>query len=292
MSAAAGGHTAVCAYLLSMGASALDKDREGHTVIHFAAYAIFMALESAPCLLLGFLFRTCLRSHLCRTNASVPLLSMLVSAGASATDVDKKGESALHVVCKAKRECLAAAQYLCEETKCDVDAINTGGWSSAFFAVALGHTALLEYLLTRGASLHQRTTVAGWTLLHAASANNQVAMLDLLVRKGLSLHTRATNGNLAIGVAPERSQCEKRLFELGAEEAALTNHLELFAYCVASGVDLETRGAYGRTLLESAVVGAHPDILGFLAHRRLASRPDALRAATIALVVLVYLLRG
>lgn len=217
------------------------------------------------------------------------LLRALVAAGARASDKDRKDETPLHVACRARRESLEMVQYLCEEALCDVDALNTDGWSPVLLAVAVGYVNVLEYLLSRGASLHQRTALAGWTLLHAAAANGQATMCEVLVRKGLSPSAASAKGELPRTVAPERSPCARRLLELGAEEAIRTGDAAQLSHYLARGVSLSALGAWGVSLAESVAQSGDASLLALIAQRR-RDRLDSFRAGIIvAFLAALYL---
>ncbi|XP_052142397.1 uncharacterized protein LOC127762081 [Oryza glaberrima] len=104
---------------------------------------------------------------------------------------DSDGLGALHLA--AAREKLPVCQYLVEELRVDVDAVDNKGETALTFAINCGNEDMVRYLLDHGADT-EKLNNDGLTALHFAAGEGKCKIVEILLSKGAYIDSLTTGG--------------------------------------------------------------------------------------------------
>jgi ankyrin repeat protein len=99
------------------------------------------------------------------------------------------------------RKDITLVKDLVENHKVDVNYRNVHGETPLYAACEGGALNVVQYLLTKGASVEKSKTNSDQLLIHAAAASGDVELLTLLTAKKQSLSAAAYDGTTPLHVA-------------------------------------------------------------------------------------------
>lgn len=162
-------------------------------------------------------------------------------------------------------------------------ALTVGGWASDIFTAAeQGDLESVKALLEANPQLIDAVDDAGYTAVHEAAYNGHTAVLEYLISRGGDINARSNSGSTPLHGAAFHGRLEsaRLLIESGADIEALNRggftpllgacaggRTELVKLLIAHGADINAAGGSGWTALMHAVNSRNRDIAELLLER-------------------------
>ena len=169
----------------------------------------------------------------CRAG-HVDILRYLMQQGASVNDHRRAQWAALEQACSNGQ--LSIVRFLAEEHGADLfdtERFEPYCFSLLFFASIGGHIPVVEYLMEKGSSVHQRS-FDGKTALSLACREGHLPVVQFLFGKGADINTQDSKGNTPF------------------HKACANGHLPVVRFLMQQGVAMNTRNEKGETALQWA----------------------------------------
>ncbi|ELR23404.1 Ankyrin repeat and SPRY domain containing protein, partial [Acanthamoeba castellanii str. Neff] len=219
MIALRGGKQETVEWLLGRGFSIEEKDEEGKTPIFYAAL------------------------H------SVERVKRLLSLGARASVKDNLGYTPFLITEQAE-----VVKYLLDNDYASIHETNNAGQTALMFAATNGDIDLLEYLLSRGASLDEKDENERTIFMYAASGGHS-KMIRHLIAKGVDVNAKDKSSMTAVFYAA-------------------TNSLRVVELLVVNGARLNLRDKDNNSVVLNACFSGKTAIVKYLVSNGLASADD------------------
>lgn len=277
-SAAQGGNMKVIRYLLNhfhlKPADLTRKDKEGRTLLHFAAQGSKEAIE--------FLLNEGLSITETDSLGQTPLhsaaytdrpeaIKMLISAGTDRDAQTARGQTALHI---AAREDNTASAWVLLDSGLDTETKDSIGRTAMHIAATAGHVAIVDVLVQKRANKSARD-LRGSTPLHLATIKAYPAIVNLLMEHAID--TEAVNGDgetaLHLAARLNASEMARILLRGGASGnattpqgqtalhlAAMEGKIEVVQTLVREGLNIRARDLYQNTALHVAASCGRGDV--------------------------------
>lgn len=169
-----------------------------------------------------------------RQENPLPMIELLVSAGADVDATDRLGNTALILAATGTDDKVEIVSYLLEQGA-TVNAIGGGGATALIMAAQNGNTAVAEQLILAGADInYQDDTQYQQAPIHWAARNGQFEILKLLLDAGVNIDAVENTNSSAIFYA------------------AYYGHPDIVDHLIDAGADLTIRDTGGKTALSWA----------------------------------------
>jgi len=187
--------------------------------------------------------------------------------------VKDHGAGALHLAAAGNRA--EVCEYLVEDVRVNVDAVDTGGRTPLVYAITCqgGHVDIAKYLLDQGAN-PDNVDIQGFTPLHEAAKKGHCEIVELLLSRGAYVDPFSTNHGTPLHVATEHKQdgamkilldhhadCNKILKDFCSPLmiAIYTRAVKCVNLLLEAGADV--KGMHGMIPLQVAVATGLTDVL-------------------------------
>ncbi|KAL7917246.1 hypothetical protein ACQKWADRAFT_307277 [Trichoderma austrokoningii] len=145
----------------------------------------------------------------------------------------------------------AVVKLLIVDNAANIEAKDTVGRTSLFWAAVGGHERVIELLIEQGADLEAEDTEYGWRPLSIAAKKGHEAAVKLLIERGADIEAKETfQGQTPLSVAIREKQ-----------EAVVK-------LLIGRGADIEVMDDEGQTPLSVATEGGYEPIIKLLAEKR------------------------
>ncbi|KAL6078118.1 Histone-lysine N-methyltransferase ehmt2 [Balamuthia mandrillaris] len=194
--------------------------------------------------------------HWAALRGNMPMVELLLEAGADVAIPDEKGNTALHSACKRGRTGVVERLLRQEFIELEVNAKNDAGRTPLFLAVKHGHLALVPSLCAHGADVAIQCGKDKRTVLHlvAQSESVPVELVEDLLR---DVRQDATTSTAVL--------CRKDAKgKTALHRAAKTGRKEIVEAFLAAGASSEMvlqKDLHGRTPVDVALEGGHEELL-------------------------------
>ena len=157
------------------------------------------------------------------------------------TVTDEHGYSPLHLA--AMYEQMEIIKLLCDYS--DINATNSLGYSILHTSITQNNLQVVEYLLSRGASLEINSN-DGWSCLHTAAQLGLYEVVQCLVENGCDVNYRNLIGLNALHLAISRG------------------HLQIVKYLMSNGVEIDSNSDSYTPLHVASLIGRFDCVLFIL----------------------------
>ncbi|XP_046577420.1 ankyrin-1-like [Haliotis rubra] len=219
--AVAFGNRAAFEYLVEMGADLLAVDIFGNSVLHFACQGGYM--DIVKYVLKQNIGDINTMADDGRTPALIAAVSghsalfeYLVKRGADLSVVDEDGYNILHLSCEGGN--MDIVKYVFKLNVVDINARADEGQTPALIAADFGHSAVLEYIVKRGADLSV-VDEDGYNVLHVACEGGDLDTVKYVLNLNVvDINSKGIDGYTPVMLATELE--DRDVFDLLIERGA------------------------------------------------------------------------
>jgi ankyrin repeat protein len=243
--AAHGGHEEMVAWLLSHGAQANSKDKDGHTTLIHASFGGHVGVAQRLLAVVGEQGLAAKDEHgmaaldYAAQEGHEEMVAWLLSHGAQANNKDKDGMTPLmhasfggHLGVAQRLVEVVGEQGLAERAEHGMTALD--------YAAQEGQEEMVAWLLSHGAQANSKDKDGHTTLIHASFGGHVGAAQRLL----------AVVGEQGLAAKDEHGMA-------ALDYAAQEGHEEMVAWLLSQGAQANNKGKDGRTPLMHASYGGH-----------------------------------
>ncbi|XP_029432623.1 B-cell lymphoma 3 protein [Rhinatrema bivittatum] len=142
--------------------------------------------------------------HLAVITKQPALVGLLVSHGASPMNLDRNGQTCVHLACEhGSVACLRQLAEICQGNL-DLETRNYEGFTPLHVAVNTSNTDAVLFLLEQGADIDAVDIKSGRSPLIHAVENNSMNLVMLLLQNGANVNSQTYSGNTALHSASGR----------------------------------------------------------------------------------------
>jgi ankyrin repeat protein len=196
---------------------------------------------------------------------SADVVRWLLDHGAT-VDAGTKKEDGTALLGACDRGFLDVVKVLVERGA-DPNRQDSRGWTPLSAAIAQDHTPVAEYLITRGANIHDASVSTERSILMLASERGNTSLVRMLIDKGAAVNHTDEDGDHALleAAVAERTEVVALLVKRNAKvdlqnsegwtalsKAAALGHCEVVKVLCEAGADPSLRNKFGRTALAYA----------------------------------------
>ena len=216
--------------------------------------------------------------HLASRNGNSELVKMILAAGAEVNELQRDGESALHLAVQYSKD-IGSIQLLLA-AGADINSLDDKGRTALHLASQYSRDiGSIQLLLAAGADINSLDD-KGRPALHLASQySRDIGSIQLLLAAGADIDGLDDEGRTALHGAVERSEIDlvEVLLRAGADvnsmdgegrtalrDAVKGNEIDIVKVLLRAGADVNSMDDKGRTALHDAVKGNEIDIVKVL----------------------------
>jgi len=211
-------------------------------------------------------------------NKHKPVVEYLLTKGAHINE--KNGQTGLTALYKACVDGSLDIATVLLDAGADVNLKSTQGYTPLYAAVQSKHKPVVEYLLSKGASIDEKLGPLGLTAFYKASIDGSLDIAKVLVDAGADINMKSTEGYtpLFVAVQNKHKPVVEYLISKGARidekngqnndtalhKACVTGSLEVVKILVDAGADINAVNKQGETPNDFAVENNHQSIVDYL----------------------------